>query len=56
MSNTKWKDHPNAPHNQPFNVGARKNKSKTKSWWNAGSQSFWRSKPKAKKVAAEATE
>lgn len=39
-------EHPKAPHNQPFNVGFRRNKTKVNSWWNANSTSYWRNKRK----------
>ena len=47
-----YQDHASNPAAQPFNVGARPNKTKKHSWWNANSSSFWRSakKPKNSKM------
>jgi len=53
MSTVKALEHPKAPHNQPFNVGARHNLTKKRSWWNAGSDSFWRTRSKPKKEKKE---
>lgn len=39
---------PNAPHNQPFQLNGRKS-SKLRSWWNAGSPTYWRNARKEKK-------
>lgn len=30
-----YKNHPNNPANQPFNIKGSKNKTKVKSWWNS---------------------
>lgn len=30
----KWRNHPNSPCAQPFNIKGKKNKSKQKCWWN----------------------
>lgn len=48
MAETTPLTHPNAPHNQPFCVGARPNKTKKRSWWNASSDSYWRNANKKK--------
>ena len=48
MSETKAMNHPNAPHNQPFNINGKRCQSKTRTRWNAGSPTFWRSKSKEK--------
>lgn len=40
-------ENPKAPHNQQFNVGARRNKTKVNSWWNVSSSTYWRNKRKA---------
>ena len=45
--------HPNAPHNQPFNVGPRQNKTKKNSWWNIHSSSYWRNAGKKNKKNTE---
>jgi hypothetical protein len=37
-------EHPNAPHNQPFNIGGSRCKSKKNSWWNAASSTYFRNK------------
>ncbi len=49
MAGTTPLTNPNAPHNQPFNVSARPNKSKKRSWWNLHSDTYWRNARKAKK-------
>lgn len=54
MSETKWKYHPSNPANQPFQMRGTPNKSKSKSWWNAGSPSFWRNR--GKKVTKQQSE
>lgn len=36
----------NAPHNQPFNVGARPCKSKRNSWWNKASSNYFANRTK----------
>lgn len=54
-----YQNHAGNPAAQPFNVGARKNKTKQRSWWNAASPSYWRNARKAKpegKEAAKAAE
>ena len=33
----KAKEHPKAPHNQPFQFTGRKNLTKSKAWWQRGS-------------------
>ena len=54
MAETTPLTHPNAPHNQPFCVGARPNKTKKRSWWNASSDSYWRNANKKKDRKAKA--
>lgn len=46
-----YQNHASNPAAQPFNVGARPNKTKKHSWWSASSSSYWRTakKPKTKK-------
>lgn len=54
MASTTPMTHPNAPHNQPFNVGARPCKSKKNSWWQPLSSNYWRNaKRKTKKSGKE---
>lgn len=53
MSNTSFRNHVNAPHNQPFNVGAKANRTKKNSWWNIHSSNYWRSREKNKNKKQE---
>lgn len=48
MSETKYRNHPNAPHNQPFVGAGRKNLTKKHSWWSATSSNYWRNAKKKK--------
>ena len=48
--------HPNNPAAQPFNVGARPNKTKKHSWWSVTSSTYWRNARKPKKDKAEKAE
>ncbi len=46
--------HPNAPHNQPFQLRAgRRNLTKKNSWWNPLSQNYFRNAKKSKKDKSE---
>lgn len=44
MSQQTYKNHPNNPACQPFNISGSKCKSKTRSWWNVGSPTYFRNK------------
>jgi len=44
-----YQNHPSNPAAQPFNVGARQNKTKKHSWWSASSSNYWRNARKPKK-------
>ena len=35
------RENPKAPHNQPFNITGKKNKTKVRSWWCASSSTYW---------------
>lgn len=51
-----FQNHVKNPAAQPFNVDARKNKTKQRSWWNALSPTFWRNAKKTKPEPAKAVE
>lgn len=53
---TNYAANPGNPAAQPFNVGARKNKTKERSWWNTASPTFWRNPKQGKKKADKAAE
>lgn len=47
------RENPRAPHNQPFSINGKRNKTKVNSWWNASCPTYWRNK---RKDQAETTE
>ena len=51
-----YQNHVSNPAAQPFNVGARPNKTKKHSWWSVTSSSYWRNARKPKKDKAEKAE
>ena len=56
MSKADYSVHPGNPAAQPFNVGARPNKTKKHSWWNASSTSFWRNRQKKEQSNREGSD
>ena len=40
----KYQNHPSNPAAQPFNIGAKPNKSKKNSWWDPKSSNYFRTK------------
>ena len=48
-----YQNHASNPAAQPFNVGARPNKTKKNSWWSIHSSNYWRLAKKNKKSSDE---
>ena len=54
MSDRSYLNHPSFPGAQPFQYDAgRKNKTKTQSWWNVGSKTYWKDAHKNKQKKQE---